>query len=318
MEDRNRKDEEGVQALVIANATVDETYSVAKLPRTSESIVGHLCARDVGGKGANVATVMARCGMGTQLIAVIGADARGEYVKNRLTQESIDLELVESAQCSTDVSLIYVDANGDNSIVTTVEAAHSLEPSYACQALDRIQADDLLVLQGNLTHELTQLLVSKARKSGLKVVLNPSPWWPWMRSVVPTVDIVFMNEREAQVMTGECDEAAVTTVLETGPTQVVLTRGDKSALLGTRDESTSMFEHIHIDSIPSIKTIVVDTTGAGDTYLAVAIASASRRGGALDIAALTHAAQAAAHTVGVHGTRNAFPTATVLATILAS
>ncbi len=81
MEDINRKNDVGVQALVIANATVDETYSVAKLPATGESLLGHLRAHDVGGKCANVATVMARCGMSTRLMAVIGKDARGDFVK---------------------------------------------------------------------------------------------------------------------------------------------------------------------------------------------------------------------------------------------
>ena len=318
MEDRNRIDGVAFQALVIANATVDETYSVAKLPRMGESLVGHLRARDVGGKGANVATVLARCGMGTRLMAAIGKDARGDFIKSELAQETIDLDLVQSTQYSTDVSLIYVDANGDNSIVTTIEAVHSLEPSQACHTLERLHGYGLLVLQGNLTHKLTQLLVRKARQRGLKVILNPSPWWPWMKSVVPDVDIIFMNAGEALAITGECGEAAVTQVLGTGPTQVVLTRGEKSALLGTRHESTGMPHRIHIDSVPSIKTRVVDTTGAGDSYLAVAIASAAKRSGALDVAALTHAAQAAAHTVGFHGTRSAFPTAATLASILAS
>ena len=96
MEDINRKNDVSVQALVIANATVDETYSVAKFPATGESLVGHLLAQDVGGKGANVATVMARCGMSTRLMAVIGKDARGEFVKSELGQETIELDLLQS------------------------------------------------------------------------------------------------------------------------------------------------------------------------------------------------------------------------------
>lgn len=318
MEDRDRKDKVVVQALVVANATVDETYSVAKLPAAGESLVGQLRAYDVGGKGANVATVSARCGMQTGLIAVIGKDARGDFVKNELAQESMELDLVQSIQCSTDVSLINVDSNGDNTIVTTVEAAHSLDASYACQALERLQEKSIVILQGNLTQELTELLISKAKQCRHRVVLNPSPMWPWMKSVVPTVDIVFMNAGEAFEITGEHGEAAVTAVLNTGPIQVVLTRGDKSALLGTRRPRITESDQIHIECVPSTKTIAVDTTGAGDTYLAVAIASASRRGVALDAVALTHAAQAAAYTISVHGTRSAFPTSTDLAGILAS
>ncbi|MFK7853120.1 MAG: PfkB family carbohydrate kinase [Granulosicoccus sp.] len=318
MKEIDRKDELAVQALVIANATVDETYSVAKLPATGESLVGQLRARDVGGKGANVATISARCGLRTGLIAVIGKDARGDFVKSKLAQESIVLDLVQSTQCSTDVSLINVDAHGENTIVSTIEAAHCLEASYACQALESLHEKCTVVLQGNLTRELTQLLISKANKFRHRVILNPSPMWPWMKSIVSTADVVFMNAGEAFEITGKTDEAAVSQLLGSGPAQVVLTRGGKSALLGTRHPGIGKSDQIHIEGVPSIRTPVVDTTGAGDTYLAVAIASACRRGVAIDTIALTHAARAAAHTISVHGTHSAFPTSSELANILAS
>ncbi|MFK7993536.1 MAG: PfkB family carbohydrate kinase [Granulosicoccus sp.] len=318
MDDRNRKNDEVVQALVVANATVDETYSVKELPAIGESSVGQLRARDVGGKGANVATVLARCGLGTALVAVIGDDARGNYIKNELMQETIVLDLVQSTQCSTDISLINVDVHGHNTIVTTVEAAHSLEALHARQALERLPENGFLILQGNLTQALTRLLVSDAKKRGLTVVLNPSPLLPWMSSIVTLVDIVFVNEMEASCITGKNSEAAVTAMLCKGPSQVVLTRGAESALLGTRYDNAEATDQIHIESVPSINTDAVDTTGAGDTYLAVAMASAARRCVALDVLALTHAAQAAAHTISFHGARSAFPTGTELAAILVS
>ena len=318
MAHKNRKKGVAIQALVIANATVDETYHVARLPASGESLTGQLRAHDVGGKGANVATVLSRCEIATKLVAVVGNDVRGNFVKSELQQESMELDLVQSTRCSTDISLINVDDTGENTIVTTVEAAHNLEPSRACGALDELQANGLLVLQGNLTESLTKLLISKARQRGVRVVFNPSPLCPWMASVVPTVDTVFMNAVEGLAITGRYGEAAVIAVLDTGPAQVVLTRGESSALLGTRSNDTGLPDQYTVDSVPSIHTQVVDATGAGDTYLAVALASAARRGCPLDVVALTHAASAAAQTVSFHGTRGAFPTSATLKRILTS
>jgi len=317
MKNGNRNNRKTVQALVISNAAIDETYTVAKLPRNGESLIGQQSARDVGGKGANVATVIARCGMRVGLLSVIGKGLRGDFVNSELAQETIELNLVRSAHCDTDISMITVDANGENTVVTTVEAAHSLKHSYACDALKGLETNCSLILQGNLTQELTQLLVNNAKQAGVKIVFNPSPWCPWMKSIIPVVDTVFMNAGEAFAITEQYGESAVTSVLKTGPTQTVLTRGDKSALLGTRDDAAELSNQFHIDTVPSMPTAVVDTTGAGDVFLAVALASAARRSGKLDVTALRHAAHAAAHVVSARGTRSAFPSIAELCEILA-
>nr|VUD35372.1 ribokinase [Raoultella sp. NCTC 9187] len=61
---------------------------------------------------------------------------------------------------------------------------------------------------------------------------------------------------------------------------------------------------------PAAAAEALDTTGAGDTFLAVMLASALRRGVAPDALALAHASRAAAITVSRRGTFSAFPTAT--------
>ncbi len=67
----------------------------------------------------------------------------------------------------------------------------------------------------------------------------------------------------------------------------------------------------------AVSADVVDTTGAGDTYLGAALASVILRGTWLDTIALRHAAEAAAITVSRYGTRSAFPDESALAGILA-
>ncbi|MNL51791.1 ribokinase [compost metagenome] len=72
-----------------------------------------------------------------------------------------------------------------------------------------------------------------------------------------------------------------------------------------------------ISRIPAVAARAIDTTGAGDTFMAVALASAALRGVALDVAAIGHAASASALTVSRRGTRSAFPSTEELRTILA-
>lgn len=58
---------------------------------------------------------------------------------------------------------------------------------------------------------------------------------------------------------------------------------------------------------PAVPTEALDTTGAGDTFLAVMLASAILRGVEPDALALAHASRAAAITVSRRGTLSAFP-----------
>jgi ribokinase len=119
--------------------------------------------------------------------------------------------------------------------------------------------------------------------------------------------MAFLNKGEALSLTGTSGETSAAYLMAAGVCQVVLTAGGEGALLA--DASG-------IVTVPSAPAAVIDTTGAGDTFMAVAIASAARRTGRLDQRAISDAARASAITVSRRGTRSAFPTSAELAEIL--
>ncbi len=302
--------------LVIGNATVDEIYAVSALPKPGESVLGSIRLRDVGGKGANVAMILARCGLSTCLLSTVGKDERGDFVQRELSDEPLELDLVVSTTRPTDVSLVYTDARGDNAIVTTVDAAHSLELSRVQRSLDRLQNGGMLVLQANLPEALTRFVASYAKTLDLTIVFNPSPYAEWVKDIIHDATVVFVNEEESYALTGSCDESSVLGMLEQGPDQVVITRGNKAVLLGSRAHSGCNGGTANVISFPVSAEHVVDTTGAGDTFLAVTMASACLRACPVDTTALGHAALAAAITISSHGARSAFPRQSELAHIL--
>jgi ribokinase len=304
------------QVLVIGNATIDETFEVATLPQTGESLLGSLRFQDVGGKGANVAAIFARCGLATRFTTVVGNDERGKAIVDTLSAEALKLDVVFSDACRTDVSVIFSDQCGDNTIVSTVQAVQSLEYTKAIQALKVLRHQDILVLQANLAESLIRQLIQHANRAGVVVVFNPSPYAPWVNSIIQDVDIVFVNSRECTQLTGMHGTNAVAALLQLGPKQVVLTCGEAGALLGSAISEISYAESPVFERSASIAATALDTTGAGDTFLAVAVASACIRSSALDQLALEHAAKAAAITIGRYGTLTAFPDALALTEIL--
>ena len=296
-----------MRSFVIGNVALDEGLSAPVLPQAGFSILGRAESCDLGGKGANQAVVMARAGLMTTLVAAIGEDARGGGIRAMLSQEPLETRLFARSGISSDFSIVFTTPDGENAIVTTTEAADSLTLANACDALASAKAGDFVVLQGNLTAEVTRGTLVEARRRGLVAACNPSPLRSYFSDLWSLFDIVFLNEGEATSVTGAHRDAAAAELRAAGVRQVVLTLGSEGAAL---------FDSAGRVTVPAAPAKVVDTTGAGDTFLGAALASAARRGQAIDALALRHAAEAAAISVSRRGTRSSFPTGDELAAIL--
>jgi ribokinase len=296
-----------MQAFVIGNVTIDETVLVDEMPTSGVSILGHIGAHDLGGKGANQAVVMGRCGLTTTLIAPVGNDARANQIRLHLNDEPLSSQLIEMSGKASDLSLIFRLPDGENANVTSTESAQSLTLSDVELHLASAQPGDLMVLQGNLSDQTTRDVLDHAKRIGMVNAFNPSPLRPYFADLWPLIDIIFLNEGEAGALSGATGRHAAERLLSKGLQQVVVTSGDKGAILVSPDD----FVHV-----PAIACDVVDTTGAGDTFMAVALASAALRGRSLDRVALEYATQAATITVSRAGTRRAFPTMSELGAFL--
>lgn len=298
-----------MQAFVIGNVTVDETIAIDDWPQPGASILGTQTARDLGGKGCNQAIVMARCGFPTTLVTATGDDFRAATIREQLSREPVACRLIQLAGLASDFSMILTTPDGENAIVTTTDCACRLSSNEACAALNNATASDLAILQGNLSDETTTITLKAAREKGMTTAFNPSPLRPYFGELWPLIDIAFVNQGEAQALTGADDAEAAKRLIAQGVRSVVVTLGADGALLMNADDA------LHL---PGIACEVIDTTGAGDTFMAVALASAALRATVLDRRAISDASRAAAITIGRRGTHSAFPSSRELQSILAA
>jgi ribokinase len=293
------------QAIVIGNATIDETFALAALPRTGESVLAAPPTRDLGGKGANQALLLARAGLAVRLVARIGGDPEGAFLRARLAAEGLAAGLIEGA-APTDRSLILLDRTGENCIVTTDEAAAAMTPQDAERALADTEAGALLLVQGNLGYETTRAALAAARTRGLLTVLNPAPVKDAFRHLWPLVDLAVLNEREAERLADATGENGARRIVAAGAHAAVVTLGARGAILVHAGGTAAS---------PAAAAEPVDTTGAGDTFTAVLAAARFARGFGWK-EALGAAAAAAAVTVGRRGAFAAFPTRAEIGAIL--
>jgi len=295
--------------LVLGNATIDESMAVTAWPAPGQTVAVGPPVRDLGGKGANQALLLARTGASVRFVAAIGRDAEGNWVAAELAAAGLDTGGLLRVDAPTDRSLIFVAADGENAIASTTAAAQSIDPARAVASLEGLGSGDGLLLQGNLTLETTKAALEAARGRGVATVLNPSPMQAGFSALLPLIDLLVLNESEARQLGGEGEPAEIAANLcSRGVGTVVLTLGPRGAVVlgaGIRD------------SVPGLEVPVVDTTGAGDTFTGVMIGALLSRRLPLR-AAIVAGNRAAALTVQREGTLKAFPTAAEIEAIFAT
>ena len=294
------------KVLVIGNCTLDIAFRLPHFPEPGETILAPAPTQDVGGKGANQAVAAARSGVPVLFCSALGRDQHAKTIKDRLKPEGVRLDYVADMAAPTDQSIIYVTPRGENSIVSTHDAAASMDMTSVQPLLQAAAGGDIMLLQGNLSHDLTRACLDEGRRRRITTVLNPAPIQYRFDDIWPFVDYAILNVVETEHLTACADPmSGARRLLEQDVRQVVVTLGAGGAL-AARDD--------HVHKIAAERVEAVDTTGAGDVFCGVFVACLSRDLG-LE-AATTLAVRAATLSVTRHGTQSAFPSRTEIDRIL--
>jgi ribokinase len=300
-----RLEEICLTVVVVGNAVVDIAYQVERLPGPGETVLARERTVDVGGKGLNQTIMAHRAGAEVRFCAPLGGDLAAGLIRACLETKGMSTAWLVSVPCATDESIICVARSGENWVVSTDEAARHLAPADVDGVLMEVAPGDVLLLQGNLSREVTGLCLTRGHAAGATTILNPAPIAFDYASLWPLVDIAILNEIEAQTLTGEVHAAAAAALRNRGVNKVVLTLGPKGALV---HDATAPPQHL-----PAPTVIALDTTGAGDV-LAGVVAAAVDRGVPLT-SAVRWAVAAASLKVSRHGTGSGLPTSDELAAL---
>ncbi len=294
-----------MKVVVIGNCTVDLVFRVPRFPQPGETVLADGRMVDVGGKGSNQAVAASRCGVETVFLAAVGGDADGDTIRHRLAAESLQLDHLMTVPVPTDVSVIYVVPSGENQIVSAHRATDTVTPEDADRVLGRIDAGDVLLMQGNLPLELTRHSLAQGRRRGARTVLNPAPIKYGYDSLWPVVDYAIPNEIELRDLGGDGDPlVGGRALLAGGAGLVVATLGGRGAVLVSPDGARD---------VPAQRIDAVDTTGAGDVLCGV-FAAGLALGLDPDDAARV-AVRAASLSVTRPGTQSSFPSEAELSDI---
>jgi len=276
--------------VVVGSLNMDFVVSVDRLPAPGETVLGRDFQMIPGGKGANQACAAGKLGAGScavRMIGRVGYDVFADHLKASLAAAGVDVRAVHATKSQpTGVALIWVDRQGQNSIVVASGANHALAAADVEAMRPVFRGASLALFQLETPLDTVTAALALARKEGLRTVLDPAPAQPLAAGLLAQVDILTPNESEALMLLGRpparvsLDEAPelAQSLRNLGPRHVVLKLGDQgSYYLGDAG-------CLHTPAFP---VEVRDTTAAGDTFnaaLAVALAEGQTMPSALRFA----------------------------------
>lgn len=232
----------------------------------SKSVSGLPYSLSLGGSADNTIRAMAKLGAEVGFIGKVGDDTTGDFFIKALENLGIEPHIMRSENRSGKcVSLISRD--GERTMLTHLGAALDLKAEEIDKKM--YEGYDCLYVEGYLVqnHELIEQAIRLAKQCGMKVAIDLASFnvveenLEFLRRITAQyVDIIFANEDEAKVFSGEMEPVNALQYMSQICELAVVKIGTRGALIKSGEEV------IHVGIMAAAQR--VDTTGAGDFYAA--------------------------------------------------
>jgi len=247
-----------VDIVGIGICTVDHLLKIPNLPESGGNAYAEEYLHQAGGLVASALVTAQRLGATTKVIARLGDDEDGAFIRNDLDNEGVDTSLLRvEAGSKTHISIVLVETEKhERSFVGRWATGSPIAPSEFTQA--DITSAKILFFD-NVT-EGTKQAVQWATDADMTVVMDPAASCPLddVLEILPLVDVPIVPEKFAQKwMPDNPPEDVVKALVERGAEIAVVTLGERGSVVCTQDG---------VSKYPAYPVDVVDTTGAGDAY----------------------------------------------------
>ena len=250
--------------VVVGSANADFATQVERRPHAGETVMAVASDQHPGGKGANQAAAAARAGAAVWFVGAVGDDQLGRAQLDALRRVSVDVgHVLVTSAAPTGAAFITVTPDGENTIVVALGANALLHPGEVLERLTAIPTPAVVLIQTEIPVPTIDAVAGWCAVNGVRLVLNNGPYRHLAAATLRVADPLVLNEHEARELCADTTLPASTLAessrLVSGARSVLVTLGSAGVQLCTEDAST------HVPGVPV--THVVDTTGAGDTFV---------------------------------------------------
>ena len=216
-----------------------------------------------GGKGSNQAVAAARAGAKTTIITRLGNDEIGLKICDNLKNNNIDLSNVELIDnLNNDSASIYVnEINKDNDINRITGAINSYTKDMIDKYKDILQSSKIVVAQMKIPKEVSIKLINFCYENNIPLIITPCRPKKLAisekenKELINKITYITCNSDECMTM---FESADFEKIVEQYPNKLIITLGESGLMYHNGKK---------VIYLPAPqKEVVVDTTGAGDTF----------------------------------------------------
>ena len=280
--------------------------------------------RVMGGAPANVAVGVSRLGRSSAFLGCVGDDPFGCFLTAELRAEGVDVAgLQTTAAARTSLAFVSLDAAGERSFVFFRQPGADM--LLAAAQLDRARLSRARIfhfgsfsLSAEPAASATREALRLARAGGALISYDPNlrlHLWPdaeaARRAILPLIDqadILKLSAEELPILTVDGDARSL---WRNSLRALIVTDGRRGARLITPSGDWRA---------PGFRVRTVDTTGAGDAFVAALLARLAEQPNALAAApeeTLRYACAAGALATTARGATTAMPTQKAIQQLLA-
>lgn len=232
-----------------------------------------------GGSPANVAVGLARLGVPTELVTRLGTDPNGNQLAAHLRSNGVHLA---AGSIEPGFRTSTATATLDSAGIASYEFDIRWDPpapalSRGCRVVHTGSIATLLEPGAKAIHEfirgLTDQPVTVTLDPNARPTITPdlTAAWPAIRTLAASSDLIKLSDEDCALLLpgASADDVAAEFLMADRTKCVVITRGSQGAIGYTRAFSAAV-------DAPPIE--VVDTVGAGDSFMAALIAGFLTRG----------------------------------------
>lgn len=264
---------------IIGSLNTDLITRTSRVPAAGETLITSSYDTGCGGKGANQAVACARlsrekglevkeAGCIINMIGAVGDDMFGRDLISGLVSNGIGVDgvRVKDGEKSGVAVIIVEEESGENRILMSPNANYALRPSDFKSLPDPLP--DLIILQLEIPLITVLHILKLAREKNVEVLLNPAPAVKLPREAYLAVNHLIVNETEASIITSTTGQKHswalwgehIQRLIDLGVRHVLVTLGAEGVVyLDTGIQ--------RVLQAPGEKVTVIDSTGAGDTFV---------------------------------------------------
>lgn len=246
-----------MRILNLGSLNIDHIYAVPHFIEGAETLLAQGLTQSIGGKGLNQSVAAARAGATVFHAGMVGRG--GEPLRHFLNQNEVDTSLLRSCADQQGHTMIQIDPSGQNCILVYGGSNQQIDKPYIDEVLSHFSPGDCVMLQNEISN--LHYAVEAAHAKGLHIVLNASPVDPSLLALdFSKLDWLVVNELECAALGGRSDVWSAFAALKCrfSSIGILLTLGPGGSLCWKDGQELRQM---------AFPAQVIDTTGAGDTFV---------------------------------------------------